>query len=56
MPALFYRPYEAIDDIGRTRVPPAMCWDPDIDRWVNEGGAVCKRPAICNDSASRKFL
>jgi hypothetical protein len=39
-PALFYRPYESIDDIRPTGAPPAMCRDPEIDRWVNEGGAI----------------
>jgi hypothetical protein len=46
MPALFYRPYEAIDDTRLKRVSSTMSLASDIDRWINEGGAIRKWPVI----------
>jgi hypothetical protein len=48
MPALFYRPCQSIAEVGLKKVPSAMSWDLDIDRWVNEGGAIhlCPRDSF----------
>jgi hypothetical protein len=35
--------FEAFDEVGlETALQPALSWDPAIDRWVNEGGAVAR--------------
>ena len=41
MPVPLHRPSHMIDDVGVSfTIPPPATWDPAIDRWVNEGGAV----------------
>jgi hypothetical protein len=44
-PALVNRPHEDDADIGLTGVFSGWRWDPDIDRWTNEGGAIFPWPA-----------
>lgn len=49
-PALTYRPYKLLDEILLARMPSSDCeWDPEVDRWMNEGGALhtCKSPTTC---------
>jgi hypothetical protein len=33
---------ESIDRVPWNRVPSRRDWDPDVDRWTNEGGALSK--------------
>jgi hypothetical protein len=35
-----YHPEDAIEKDPQKKVPSVMTWDFDIDRWVNEGGAI----------------
>jgi hypothetical protein len=45
-PALLERPHGRFDDAWLTRTESAMSWDPDLDRWTNEGGAVRDHPTL----------
>jgi hypothetical protein len=37
------RPAEPVDGDRLEQLPQAMSWDAEIDRWVNEGGAIRQR-------------
>jgi hypothetical protein len=39
--AFWDSPHELTDGLVMNRLPSAMSWDPDLDRWINEGGALC---------------
>jgi hypothetical protein len=56
MPARLERAYGRSDDEALTRTQSAMSLDPDLDRWVNEGGAHCDRPTFTRHLSKPKHF
>jgi hypothetical protein len=46
-PALFDHPYERTDVVGLNQPNSATRSDLALDRWINEGGALARRPTTC---------
>jgi hypothetical protein len=51
-PPLRYHPYEVEAEVRRIGVPSSVDWDPDVDRWINEGGAIRDRAAMSKGCAA----